>query len=88
MLEQEKLISKNYFFRNWNVILPSEKQALSVGDVLKLGRVRLKIDRIYTRKFVEDCSTGIANDQYTNQIIKTQHYFIQQIKNKNASLSK
>lgn len=79
--------SKSNYERNWNVISPNEKQAISVGDVLKLGRVRLKIDRIYSRKHVEDTTACLLNHDYSNHNIKNQLYFVQQIKDKNLSQS-
>jgi hypothetical protein len=58
--------------RNWIVINPMEKRTLIVGDVLKLGRVRLKIDRIYTRKYVEDSASKILNENYSYNNIRIQ----------------
>lgn len=42
------------FSRCWRVI--EENHELKIGDVIKIGRVRMKLDRIYLRKKVEDVS--------------------------------
>jgi hypothetical protein len=38
---------KNYLDRLWMVLRKNELRLIDEGDILKLGRVRLKVDKVY-----------------------------------------
>ena len=58
--------------RLWSVIGHRENYSLGVGEVLKLGRVRLKFDRIYTRNYLQDnTSQEKSNIKFQNLVLQT-----------------
>ena len=78
--------NKSELNRCWLSICQYEKKAIAVGDIIKLGRSKLKVDRIYTKAYIEDNSTiNICTNT------KTQNTFFNldtNNKDKNLSYSK
>lgn len=74
---------RNLIARAWVSIPLHSLNVISVGDTIKLGRSKLKVDRIYTKKYIEDIS---MMNIITNT--KVQSTLITDNKDKNFSSSK
>lgn len=54
--KKNKLQMKKLTDRPWKVVNKGECLKISIGDVVKLGKVRLKLQRIYMKNKIEDVS--------------------------------
>ena len=54
----------------WKIAKKQEGNILKIGDIVKLGRIRLKIDTIKIGDFLESSTKNIAQNKTNNRLIK------------------
>ena len=56
-----KNLKESYLCRSWRLCKKDEENLISIGDVIKLGRARLKIDTICIGEIFESCQINFIN---------------------------
>ena len=57
-----KNLKESYLCRSWRLCKKDEENLISIGDVIKLGRARLKIDTICIGEIFESCQINYINN--------------------------
>ena len=57
-----KNLRESYLCRSWRLCKKDEENLISIGDVIKLGRARLKIDTICIGEIFESCQINFINN--------------------------
>ena len=88
------ILNKNQLTRTWKISPKNIETEIKVGDIIKLGRVRLKFDKIYLKNLnlqttINQHLSNQINQQNTNNnyISNNGTYSINNITNINNSLS-
>ena len=57
-----KNLKESSLCRSWRLCKKDEETQISIGDVIKLGRARLKIDTICIGEIFESCQINFINN--------------------------
>ena len=65
-----KNLKESYLCRSWRLCKKDEENLISIGDVIKLGRARLKIDTICIGEIFESCQINFINNSKKKNLNK------------------
>ena len=65
-----KNLKESYLCRSWRLCKKDEENLISIGDVIKLGRARLKIDTICIGEIFESCQINFINNNKKKNLNK------------------
>ena len=65
-----KNLKESYLCRSWRLCKKDEETQISIGDVIKLGRARLKIDTICIGEIFESCQINFINNSKKKNLNK------------------
>ena len=83
-----KNLKESALCRSWRLCKKDEENLISIGDVIKLGRARLKIDTICIGEIFESCQINFINNTKQKILEKTNKNFEKLFLNQKTNFNK
>ena len=83
-----KNIKESSLCRSWRLCKKDEENLISIGDVIKLGRARLKIDTICIGEIFESCQINFINNSKKKNMGKNNKNFEKLFLNQKTNFNK